>query len=63
MENNERDHLLKEIEAIRTDIERLQPEVYKQQARLDAEVESSQSRLKTLRKELARDMDLLHARG
>jgi len=58
MSHEERTHLLNEIEEIRTRIERLQPEVYKQEA---TGAESRRPLLIALRKDLARDMDQLHA--
>jgi predicted nucleic acid-binding Zn-ribbon protein len=60
MANKERDHLLKEIEEIRSSIQTLQPELYEQQRRLGVESESRRAELKSLRKELAHDMELLH---
>lgn len=63
MPKDERDQLLKEIDAIRTDIERLQPRVYEEQERFTAGRESSQAKLLSLRKALARDMELLHTAG
>jgi hypothetical protein len=61
MANEERDHLLKEIDEIRTRIETLRPGMYEQQIELGAESELRRSKLTRLRKELARDMELLHA--
>jgi len=61
MANEERDHLLKEIEEIRTTIETLRPGMYEQQIELGTESELRRSKLTSLRKELARDMELLHA--
>jgi hypothetical protein len=58
MSHDERTHLLKEIEEIRTTIERLQPEVYHQEA---SGAESRRPLLVALRKDLARDMEQLHA--
>ena len=58
MSHEERTHLLNEIEEIRTTIERLQPEVYKQEA---TGTESRRPLLVALRKDLARDMEQLHA--
>lgn len=58
MSHEERTHLLHEIEEIRTTIERLQPEVYQQEA---AGSESRRPLLVALRKDLARDMEQLHA--
>ena len=57
MSQEDRAHLLSEIEEIRTTIEELEPEVYQQEAR---GVETSRSRLLALRKHLARDMEQLH---
>jgi hypothetical protein len=57
MSQEDRAHLLSEIEEIRTTIEELEPEVYKQEA---AGSESSRRRLLELRKDLARDMEQLH---
>ncbi|MBS1804407.1 MAG: hypothetical protein JST28_13655 [Acidobacteria bacterium] len=58
MSNEERTHLLHEIEEIRETLERLQPEVYSQEA---TGAESRRPLLIALRKDLARDMDQLHA--
>ena len=58
MSHEERTHLLNEIEEIRSTIERLQPEVYQQEA---TGAESRRLLLVTLRKDLARDMEQLHA--
>jgi len=60
MSDEERTNLVKKIEEIRTNIDILQPE-YEQQVRLGAEEGSSRATLMTLRRELARDMDALHA--
>jgi len=57
MSHEERTHLLNEIEEIRTTIERLQPEVYQQEAKGS---ESLRPLLVALRKDLARDMEQLH---
>jgi hypothetical protein len=58
MSHEERARLLNEIEAIRRTIERLQPEVYDQEA---TGIESRRALLVALRKDLARDMEQLHA--
>jgi hypothetical protein len=58
MSHEERTHLLNEIEEIRGNIERLQPEVYQQEA---TGTESRRPLLIALRKDLARDMEQLHA--
>ena len=58
MSHEERNDLLIEIEEIRATIERLQPEVYAQEA---AGAQSDRARLVALRKELARDVEQLHA--
>lgn len=58
MSHEERTHLLNEIEEIRKTIERLQPEVYRQEA---TGTESRRPLLVALRKDLARDMEQLHA--
>ena len=58
MSPDERTRLLNEIEAIRTTIERLQPEVYDQEATGN---QSRRTLLIALRKDLARDMEQLHA--
>lgn len=58
MSHEERTHLLNEIEEIRVTIERLQPEVYRQEA---TGSESRRPLLVALRKDLARDMEQLHA--
>jgi len=58
MSHEERTHLLNEIEEIRSNIERLQPEVYQQEA---TGTESRRPLLIALRKDLARDMEQLHA--
>jgi hypothetical protein len=58
MSHEERTRLLNEIEEIRTTIERLQPEVYQQEA---TGSESRRPLLVALRKDLARDMEQLHA--
>ncbi|WP_109486361.1 hypothetical protein [Occallatibacter savannae] len=58
MSHEERTHLLHEIEEIRTTIERLQPEVYRQEA---TGTDSRRPLLVALRKDLARDMEQLHA--
>jgi hypothetical protein len=63
MANEERDQLLKEIEEIRTTIEILRPGMYEQQTKLGAEFELRRSKLTRLRKKLARDMELLHAKN
>ena len=57
-----RDHLLKEIEEIRTIIDNLQPQSYGELTLRDAS-DSSRARLATLRKVLAHDMELLHTAG
>ena len=62
MPKEERDHLLQEIEEIRTIIDNLQPQTYGELTLRDAD-ESSRARLSTLRKALARDMELLHTAG
>lgn len=61
MSHEERTNLLNEIEEIRTSIERLQPGLHQQETRFGQESESSRAQLKALRKELARDMEQLHA--
>jgi hypothetical protein len=58
MSHEERTHLLNEIEEIRSNIERLQPEVYQQEL---TGAESRRPLLIALRKDLARDMEQLHA--
>jgi len=58
MSHEERTLLLNEIEEIRKTIERLQPEVYKQE---ETGTESRRPLLVALRKDLARDMEQLHA--
>lgn len=62
MPKEERDHLLQEIEQIRTTIENLQPYAYSELT-LAETPESSRARLSSLRKALARDMELLHTAG
>ena len=57
MSHEDRNHLLIEIEEIRAMIERLQPEVYAQEA---AGSESNRAQLVALRKDLARDVEQLH---
>ncbi len=57
-----RDHLLKEIEEIRNIIDNLQPQTYGELTFRDAS-DNSRARLATLRKVLARDMELLHTAG
>src|SRR3569833_888821 len=57
MSHEERTNLLHEIEEIRTQIERLQPEVYQQEA---TGTESRRPLLVALRKELARDKEQQH---
>jgi hypothetical protein len=58
MSSEERIELLIEIEEIIATIERLQPEVYAQEA---AGARSDRARLVALRKDLARDVEQLHA--
>jgi hypothetical protein len=58
MSHEERNELLIEIEEIRATIERLQPQVYAQEA---AGAESDRPHLVALRKDLARDVEQLHA--
>jgi hypothetical protein len=58
MSHEERNVLLIEIEEIRATIEKLQPEVYAQEA---AGAKSDRARLVALRKDLARDVEQLHA--
>jgi hypothetical protein len=58
MSHEERTHLLNEIEEIRTSIERLQPAVYSLEATGE---QSGRAVLIALRKDLARDMEQLHA--
>lgn len=60
MSNEERKGLIEEVEEIRSNIERLQPE-YEQQVRLGGELESRRVTLLTLRRELARGMEALHS--
>jgi len=60
MSNEERNHLLKEVEEIRTTLETLRPGMYGQQVTLGADSEAARTRLARLRKELARDMERLH---
>ena len=57
MSNQEREHLLEEIDEIRTNIQKLEPEVY------ELGLETSHAQLTSLRKELARDMERLHEWG
>jgi predicted nucleic acid-binding Zn-ribbon protein len=61
MSHEERNSLLNEIEEIRTTIEKLQPEVHQQETMFGRGSVSSRAQLATLRKELARDMEQLHA--
>jgi hypothetical protein len=61
MSNEERNHLWKEVEEIRTTLETLRPDTYEQPRSLDVDSESRRAKLATLRKELARDMERLHA--
>jgi hypothetical protein len=61
MSNEERNHLWKEVEEIRTTLETLRPDRYEQLRSLDVDSESRRAKLATLRKELARDMERLHA--
>ena len=61
MSHEERTELISEIEEIRTTIERLEPQVHRQEMLfLSSGFESSRAHLTALRKELARDMELLH---
>ena len=57
MSGDERENLLSEIEEIRSSLERLEPKVHEQEVQ---GTESSRSRLKVLRKQLARDIEQLH---
>jgi hypothetical protein len=61
MSHEERTSLLTEIEEIRTTIDKLQPEVHQQEMLFARGLESSRAHLIALRKELARDMEQLHA--
>jgi len=61
MSHEERSHLLSEIEEIRTTIEKLLPEVHRQERLFGCGFESSRAQLMALRQELARDMEQLHA--
>jgi len=61
MSHEERSNLLTEIEELRMTIERLQPEVRRQEILFGCGLESSRAQLTALRKELARDMEQLHA--
>ena len=61
MPKEERDHLLQEVEQIMELIEVLQPIINEEPVGPGAGVESSRARIRTLRKVLARDMELLHA--
>ena len=61
MSHEERSNLLSEIEEIRTTIEKLQPEVHRQEMSSGCELESSRAQLTALRKALARDIEQLHA--
>ena len=58
MSHEERNNLLSEIEEIRSTIERLQPDALEKEMH---GAESGRAQLKALRKELARDMEQLHA--
>lgn len=58
MSHEERTHLIEEIEEIRSTIERVQAEVYSQET---GDELSRRALLIALRKDLARDMDQLHA--
>jgi hypothetical protein len=61
MSHEERTHLLTEIEEIRKTIEKLEPEVHDHERSFGPVLESSRAQLTALRKELARDMEQLHA--
>ena len=64
MSHDERINLLSEIEKIRSTIEtleRLQSEVRQQQSWFGDGSDNSRTQLVALRKELARDMEQLHA--
>jgi hypothetical protein len=63
MSHDERVNLLREIEEIRSAIEKLQklqPEVRRHQSWMGSGADTSRSQLAALRKELARDMEQLH---
>jgi len=60
MSHRERANLLNEIEEIRTTIEKLEPEVHRQEQCSGFEVQNSRAKLAALRKELAHDMEQLH---
>jgi|KBSMisStaDraftv2_1062788.scaffolds.fasta_scaffold02569_8 SMC interacting uncharacterized protein involved in chromosome segregation len=61
MSHEERVKLLREIEEIRSTIEELQPEVHQQERSLGRGSDWTRTQLAALRKELARDMEQLHA--
>jgi len=61
MSHEERVNLLREIEEIRSTIEKLQPGVYQQEVSLGRGSDCTRAQLAALRKELARDMEQLHA--
>lgn len=61
MPHEERTNLLTEIEEIRATIEKLLPEVHRQEMLFGRGLESSRAQLTALRKELARDIEQLHA--
>lgn len=61
MSHEERSSLLREIEEIRTLIEKLQPEMYREEMISGCASEGSRSQLIELRKELAREMEQLHS--
>ena len=61
MSHEERTNLVAEIEEIRTTIEKLQPELHRQERLFGRALESSRAQLTALRKELARDIEQLHA--
>jgi hypothetical protein len=60
MTDEERDELINDIEEITARIEKLEPQVYEEEARSGSGPESiNRSRLMELRKELARKTELL----
>ncbi len=61
MSDEERRNLLSEIEEVRMRIESLEPELHNQEKLFGRGFQDDRARLAALRKELARDMEQLHA--